>query len=512
MKLRKLVYIIYIILSICGAVAADETSIALPNEISLKADGYEFNSDMTQMTAEGNVRVARGNDIITADKVDANLMSGDITASGNVTIIHGGDNMTTDKVNANLISGDIAASGNVKFKSPDRSLQGQSFTYNYNTQNGTAFNISGQAGPFYFKGTELKTETGQLTMKKSTFTACDRVKPHYRLIADEIILRPGISLVAKNVSIYIRSMKLFTVPRFKKDFLKDRSSLMSLPKVGYDESGFSIGYKFDLNHGPETDSSIEIMLSSKFGIHGGLSYDRINGHPYFARLTVRELVQENAPRNTVVSRLPEVGIRLNSDVELNEKPVSREPLSLGYQLLDPDARLSGRKHLNVVSELSMGRYVEKPDTNIDTLRADARVILSYDPLKRGSQIVFSPAVFARYSIYKDHGSYGVGGLKLTAGKKIGSESYLSAAYITYSTTGQTPFNFDKIRVKEELVGTLHTNIYGTKIFLTEIYDIKRSSIFDTILVVSRKLHCIESSVTWSGRYRALSFDVKLAGF
>lgn len=510
--MKKLLFTIYITILISGAVAADENSITLPNEISLKADGYEFNSDMTSMTAEGNVRVTRGNDIITADKVDADLMSGDIAASGNVTVIHGSDNMTTDKVNANLISGDVAASGNVNFKSADRSLQGQSFTYNYNTENGTASNVSGQAGPFYFKGIEIKTETGLLSMKKSTFTACDRVKPHYRLTADEIILRPGISLVAKNVSIYIKSMKLFTVPRYKKDFLKDRSSLMSLPKVGYDASGYSIGYKFDLNQGPQTDSSIEIMLSSKFGIHGGLSYDRINGDPYFARLTVRELVQENAPRNTVVSRLPEVGIRLNSDVELNKKPVSREPLTFGYQLLDPDARLSGRKHLNAVSELSLGRYIEKPDTNIDTLRADARAIISYDPLKRGSQIVFSPALFARYSAYKNHGSYGVGGLKLTAGKRIGSESYLSVAYITYSTTGETPFNFDKILVKEELVGTLHTNISGTKIFLTEIYDVRRNSIFDTILVVSRTFHCIESSVTWQGKYRAISFGVKLSGF
>lgn len=510
-KLKKLLLIICISIFICGISFADENTVLLPNEISLKAVDFEFSSDMRNLIADGNVQVKRGDENITADKVNADLITGDIIASGNVTVTRISDKMTADKANANLISGDVAATGNVRFKSADRSLEGQSFTYNYHTQQGIASDVTGQAGALYFKGKTIAFDTGRLDLKKSTFTTCDKVKPHYRIQANEIILEPGKRLVAKNASIYILSAKLFTVPRYGINLTKGKNSRGSLPSVGYNKFGYSISYKFDLNQGPETDSSLDIMLSTKFGLLGGLYYDEINGHPYFARAAIHELVYGSTPRLTIVSRLPEVGIRLNSDPSLQDKPVNREQLTLDHQLLDPDAKLLGKMHLNTVSEFSLGRYIEKQDTNVQADRGDARVLVSYDPLKRGSQIVISPAVFARYSVYNNLKSYGVGGIKLGAGKKIGN-SYLTAAYIAYSTSGRTPFDFDKIEVKDEIVGGLHANISGTKIYLAERYDVKKNNIYDTTLVISRTFHCIESSLTWRGRFKDVSFDVKLAGF
>jgi hypothetical protein len=133
-------------------------------------------------------------------------------------------------------------------------------------------------------------------------------------------------------------------------------------------------------------------------------------------------------------------------------------------------------------------------------------------MKRGSKIAISPAVFARYSAYNNHGSYGVGGIKLAAGKRIANKTYLSAAYINYATTGETPFDFDRIEVKEQVVGALHTNISGTKVYLTQTYDMKKNNVFDTTLVITRTFHCMESTLTWRGRFKDVSFDVRLAGF
>lgn len=482
--LRRLFVIVCLIFAVSPAIRAEETAIVLPNQIHLAADDFEFGMDLRSFSAEGKVRIVRDTDVITADRVTGDLMTGDISATGNVHFI-----------------------------SADRTLTGESFIYNYQTRNGVAHSASGTAGPLFFSGSEIKAEDGIYHIAKATFTTCNLAKPHYHLAAKEIIIEPGKQVTAYKVSIYIMGTKIISAPKYKIGLAKGSGSKSLLPSIGYSgRFGYFTSYSFDLDKGPKTDSSLELRLSSKFGVQGGLMYDRINGHPYFARLTYREPAYGGASPDTVISRLPEIGARIYSNPVMRSRSVDRDPLRITQQYLGPDGPIAGARRFTTISEFTAGEYVEKSRERVGAGRVDARILASYDPLTRGSNITFSPAAFLRYSAYSGGNTYGVAAVKLAAGKRLAKSTYASLAYTANATIGRTPFAFDQVEIRDEISGALFLKISDVKVFVGERYDIAKGKIFDTTIVLSKTFHCIESSLTWRGRFRDVSLDVKLAHF
>lgn len=483
--LKRILIIILMMLAAIGVPQADETTAPEEDLIRLTAESYEFSLDMRSFIATGNVKLIRGPDVITADKI-----SGD------------------------LLSGDILAEGSVHYEGSIETLDGDIFRYNFLTKNGIAQNAMAKYGPIIFTGKQIKSENGVLSIKRSTFTTCDKQKPHYHISAKEIIINPGNELVARNASINIMGKSIISIPRYKVDLSEDKASAELLPIIMYSEkSGISANYSFDLASDPKTDLALEIRYSTREDFQGGLHLDRLKGKPIFASVSYRERVLGGVDPEGMISKYPEIGVRYYSNPSMREKSVSRIPIDITRELIRPDSSLSAAKNLNFMGEFTAGCYKEEVDSvNTSGQRLDARMLAWYDPHIKNSKIGLYPAAFARISSYDSGDTYGVIGLKLAIGKKIGNDSYLSLGYITNATSGKSPFNFDTVELKNEAAAGLFFKLSDINVHINERFDISEGRNFSTDITLSKVYHCIEPSITWRSRSKEISFDLKLVGF
>ncbi|MHB1000389.1 MAG: hypothetical protein ACYC27_14205 [Armatimonadota bacterium] len=478
-----LIFICTIIASFSIVYSQTEDTPVSPEQIRVTADVQEYYYDAQRFIAEGGARVTRGNEILSADRISGDVMTGDLQASGNV-----------------------------RYESPERTITGNSFVYNYQTKQGLVQEAAANQDNLFFKGQEIKAEPGRYTLIGSTFTTCGFEKPHYYLSAKELIIEPGKQLIARGVSIYLLNNKLLTIPKYRVDLTEGVQSKGKLPKIGYSEQyGFHTAYDFDLIHDEENDGSLDMRLSSRQTFQGGIKFDRIADKPIFARLTYREPAYGGAERDTVLSRLPEIGMRFYSDPALQIRRVDREPLYLSRQLIDPLSPVSKPGKVHIISEVSLGRFVEKPN-GTGTERAEARTVAVMEPIPIGANTSISPGAALRLSAYGNGDIYGLLGARLAVGRRISPTSSASLTYITHAVSGDTPFSFDRLEIRNELAGSINFMISDIKVGIRQRYDLHRSDIFDTEITLAKTFHCLEPSITWRDRFDEISFNIGITGF
>ena len=455
-----------------------------PLQIRVTADNEEFDLNTQKFRAEGNARVTYGEIILTAD-----------------TIV--GDAQT----------GDVEASGNVEFQNGARNLRGQSFTYNFKMDKGLATDAVADADGVFFRGAELKSEPGRYILTASRFTMCNLEKPHYYLSARELLIEPGKQLVAKDVAVVFYGRRLFNVPRYRID-LADRKTraALYLPSVGISRrSGLFAGYQFDLGHGAGTRGTFDFRLSTKQVFQGGINYDRLGGRSIVLRADYREPWYGGNVANLMVSRLPEIGIRFGPQSALDQFSSPREPLSLSRELIDPLAEDTRPGRVVFLGEAGAGRFTEEPDF-IRATRYDARAMAWLDPLEVGRNSFVSPGIYGRISSYGNGDEYADLAFRLAVGRKLSETAFVSATYITHSTHGNTPFNFDHIEMTDELDLGAGFPIGEFRMEIGVRYNLQQQTVFDTDLSLSRVFHCMEPSITWKKRFREFAIGVGLVRF
>lgn len=479
--MHRLIAILWALLLLTGLCSAEQAE--TPLSIKVVADNEEYDWTTQQFDAQGNVRVTYGDTLLTADTVHGDPFTGDVEAFGNVT-----------------------------FRNGDRTLNGEHFTYNYKTSIGLADNASAVMDNIYFRGKEMKTEPEKYTITGSRFTTCSLDHPHYYLSAREMEIVPGKKLIARGVSIYLYGARLLTVPKYSVGLEKnEKTSQFSFPQIGVSgRYGAFAGYGFDLSGGSSI-GSLDARISTKHLLTGGVDYDRIADKPIFARATYREPYYGGRKPNTLLTRIPELGIRFGSKRAIGTYSASQESLNLTRGLVDAREPVSGVTGVNVIGEIGAGRFIEYPDS-ISSERLDTRLVAWMDPAPIGRGTVFSPRVSARFSHYGTGDDYSSFGFSLAVSRKFGSESYGSFTYVTHSIHGSTPFNFDVVEIPHELAGRVGFPV-GT--FFLEVggrYDLSKGLLFDSDISIAKKLHCLEPKLTWRNRFRQFSLDIGVLGF
>lgn len=465
-----------------GEAPAADASPALT--IKVLADNEEYDWATQRFKAEGNVRVTYGETLLTADTVLGNPFTGEVEAAGNVVFQNGG-----------------------------RSLTGESFSYNYKTSEGVAGNASGSVDNIYFRGEELRSAADRYTLKRSRFTTCDDEHPHYYMSAREMEIAPGKKLTARDVAIYLYGNKLISIPKYSVGLdKKDRGSGFTLPELGVSgRYGAFAGYNFDLTSGPNTIARLDARISTKHLLTGGLEYDRIAGQPIFLRATYRQPYYAGGKPYTLLTRLPELGIRYGSQGAFEAYSKPGHPLDLARGFVDPRQLKPGLKSMNIIGEVGAGKFIEHPN-RVSSERLDTRLIAWMDPIAIAPRTVLSPAVSARFSHYGGGEDYNAIGYRLGIGRQLGKESYASLTYITHSIHGSTPFDFDRVEIPQELAGRVEFPLGSFFLEIGGRYDLARGLIYDTEVSIAKRLHCLEPKLTWRNRFQQFSMDVRVLGF
>ena len=408
---------------------------------------------------------------------------------------------------------DVEASGNVLFRQADgRTLTGDSFTCNFETRTGLARNASLAVDNIYFRGKELKAEPGRYTILNSRFTTCDKEDPHYCLSARELEIEPGKSFVARDISMRLLGSRILTIPKYTADLGPGAQRGMKLPTIGISgEYGAYTAYEFDISDKPRTIGGLDIRLSTRQAFEGGILYDQLAGRPVFARLTHRQPFYGGGRPGLLLSRLPELGIRFCSGRAAQSYALLRSPLDLSGATISPLQPVRPERKLNVIAEIGVGRFTEEPD-RVSSDRADLRAVAWLEPVALDSRTVFSPGVSARFSHYGTGDAYDAFALRLAVARRMGANSFVSLSYITNSVHGGTPFQFDKVELREEIAGKLRVPLGDLTLELGGRYDIRNPGLFDTEISVAQKFHCLEPKITWRSRFKEFSFGIGLVGF
>ncbi len=482
-KTLTIVCILAFMAAVAPCSAATDMS-GIKERILVRANDEQFNPETQEFTATGNARIEYGQLIITADEV-----------SGNAS------------------TGEMSASGHVQFQDPERKLTGDTFKYNSKTGIGLATNARGTADKVYFRGAQMTAEPGKYDLKGAMFTTCDQEKPHYYLAAKELILEPNNMLIARGVRVVLFGKTLFYLPTYRTPVGNGAArGGTKLPTVGTgDHSGIFAGYQFDLGRQPDVSGLLDVRISTKWFLQGGVKYEHLAGGPVFVRATYREPSYGGSQPFSVVTRIPEVGIRFGPKNMVDRYSSSKEAMILSRGLIEPMKTEASNAKVNFIGEMGIGRFAEEPDLN-QAWRFDARATSWLKPIKIGKNTLFSPAVYGRVSRYQSGDTYTDLGLKLAAARRLSDRSFVSLAYIAHTVRGITPFDFDAVDLRDELAARVGFPIGEFNMEIMERYDLNTHDIFDTEVSLSRPIHCLEPKITWKKRFKEFTFGLGIIGF
>jgi lipopolysaccharide assembly outer membrane protein LptD (OstA) len=265
-----------------GKVPREGKELPLPGSPAENSDTLAYSNDPT-------VDVNRSVILDNADTFEQ-TEPGKFTARGHVRVRYQGYKLSGDQVDVDTDQGTARFTGNVHLLAPNGQTAdaGPNSVLQINLQRGT-YQIAGarsvitpeqsQVGlilPIFVYGGTIRGRPGFIDARNGQFTTCDFLEPHYSFGAREMYIIPGKRLVGRNVSLYRKGHRIFSIPYLVVP-LTDRLARQTLfPQVGEtpDEGyfiKFAIGYAL-------TDALPGILRVEEFQKKGtGLGFDQSYG-------------------------------------------------------------------------------------------------------------------------------------------------------------------------------------------------------------------------------------------
>ena len=439
-------------------------SLALDGPITLRADRLSGSAGADgELSAEGHVELTRGDAVIQADRVDVDMVSQEVTATG--------------RVHVRFALGLLDAS----------TLRYEAHGVSSGTQ------LVGSIGGFSIRARSfsITPRPGRLPIVVATqgaLTSCDFVHPDYLLSARKITLIPGQSVRASGVGLSLFGIRLFTVPSVNYK-LKDgerRAEGSTLPTLGKSAaSGVFLHSGLDVSPIPGTTDVLDLNVSERLGLTGGLRMSDIGGTPVQAVMLYRQENPRLADLRLTVDRLPEV----------------KAPIL--YSLSRDGGSLA------TTGELVAGRYTESTSHDADG-RLLTRIATLWRPgvPQTSHPIVAVGLTDGQYS----HGNYFIGGAGIGYKSSLGRDFDATILYQLNTSIGRTPFYFDRLETPSMV--TLHLvslkTRWGWNVSTT--YDLAHHTIYDAQISISHLLKCIRPMIGYHLIGRQILFGAAIPAF
>ncbi|HIU63733.1 MAG TPA: LPS-assembly protein LptD [Candidatus Avacidaminococcus intestinavium] len=174
--------------------------------------------------------------------------TGEVTADGQVRVIRGEDVLYTTKVEGNLNTGDIYLRDGGSVVKPDSKIDSEWLYYNMNSKKGEFKKLAGHSGKDIFKA-EHGISNGEIIEldQGGQLTRCPAVEhdPCFLIAAEKIEIYPQDKVVAHNVKIYMKGKLLFTRKLYVSR-LNGGPSQIFAPKLGYSkEDGLKVRLHYE---------------------------------------------------------------------------------------------------------------------------------------------------------------------------------------------------------------------------------------------------------------------------
>lgn len=161
---------------------------------------------------------------ITADG-DTRFVAGIATANENVVVRHGTDLLYADHVSYDVSQHIASADGNVRIYSGSKVYRGDHIVFNFLTKEITSTNFSAAEFPVFAKGESVTTpEPDHYHLTNGYLTTDNRAHPSFRLRAHTMEIYPDDRVVLKDVVLYVENVPVFWVPIYSQSLKSQEST------------------------------------------------------------------------------------------------------------------------------------------------------------------------------------------------------------------------------------------------------------------------------------------------
>jgi hypothetical protein len=330
----------------------------------------------------------------------------------------------------------------------------------------------------FFSASNLSIEKNKIVMRDAFLTTCDLPHPHYRVSAKYLsypIVGEKRKVTAKGASLFLGNTKLFSLPTLRFPLNpKERKEegALKLPRLGYNKiTGFSLSTTFSMPF-REDITKLKIGYSQKKGLLGKTS------------LPITPYTFIN------ISKYEEITGKRISPIFISEIP-----------------------HLFFQKEgfsLSLGRFSEEPtNKRANRLRLTLNEPMLEKTLTENTSLKISLNGF--YSFYSDDSRYrSVGGEISFAKETKSGQTTISFGHQLLG--GSTPFLFDKEESPSYTRLKLSRDMGKWKFEMDWIEDLKEGKLYDLLISLYKKFHCLEPGISWQKRGNIIQLQMKLVGF
>jgi hypothetical protein len=433
-----------------------------------------------------------------ADVVEVDLAQQHTLAHGNAHLTYEGLDLRADELSADRATGDVEASGHLTITQQSRHMTGASIHYNLNTGIGSLKGARVMEQGVIITGEELTFAPDKIVARHAQFTTCNEPEPHYAFAADEITLtaqqtergKPPKSgrLTMDHARVMFHHRPLFRLPKYSVSVGDiGKKNATPLPTTGFSRAD-----------GPFTTFTYSLGKQDS-GWFGGFTYR------YTTFRGIRGSLLANAPVGPAhltfgYYRRQDPGDREiePDDLEASTRRVivNREP---EYGIIMPERRLNRMLSLDV-SWLA-GSYSEREQPRVPERAAADRtslnVLLKIAPYRISPRIELSHAIGWRRSTYSPGDEFRVRLYRHSLTYHASARLQLKLSHVTRDSSGATPFLFDGISFRREIIGEVRYVVNPAwRLRFVDYYDPEANRARDMIVEATRTAHCLEYTLGW----------------
>jgi hypothetical protein len=417
---------------------------------------------------------------IQSDRYHSDDMGKTIVADGNVIISLKGRG-ASGPVDATIAAGSLRydsasqvleAQGGVSATFDGGSATGQSLRYELATRRLSLLGFSTRAYGLAFSGGSLTYSPNRMALADASFTTCEGDRPDYEVTARRIEIGSGKYIATRGVVIRLFGRRALALPNLTyrvQDGRATARSVLPLARPSYSRRS-GLGFDQPVPLGPGLDG--EIGYATSAGFRGLVAWEpQPSGFYALGEWKQEQPVPEETP--ALVSRAPEIGYRTGREGEW---------------------RFSG------------GYYVDHGE---DT--REGRMQISYRREWRPSALGgWRIALNGRASGYTSGDVYANSSIE--AVYRWGTdERYTEAGIRPWAVTGKTPFAWDRIPSRLQLLAAARRPVGSLRVGVSAAYDVSRRDFHDVRVSLGRRYHCLEPEISWSSRREILLMNVRVYG-
>lgn len=208
--------------------------------------------------------------IVNGDKVEYIQAQNKIIGTGNVSVTYGDVKLTCDQITVFTDTQIGLCEGNVRIAQTGSLLTGDKIEYNFGTKTGKLIEGHVSTYPIHGYGSNVaKVSDDEVILNNGYATTCDCQIPHYRIVAKEVQLFIGKTVIARQVYLYLHNTPVFYIPYYIMPLNEPKTKITIMP--GYrDEWGYyALGsYRYYLNE--QMKGYLRLDYRHKRGLAGGV--------------------------------------------------------------------------------------------------------------------------------------------------------------------------------------------------------------------------------------------------